>query len=113
MQCECGELARQLTIQSSRLFSQISRADVLNYALQNDESSSVACLQKQTDLLTRWTIHSVLSAKDTKEQIALYRKLARVCTKLIELGNYESCSGVVGGLMDFSIQSLPGLREVR
>ncbi|MCJ1473214.1 hypothetical protein MMC13_001865 [Lambiella insularis] len=97
------EMARQLTIKSSRMFCAILPEELV--AIE-EERPNVRAVQKFANDLSHFVTESILQLEDPKKRAKLIKRWVKIATKCLELNNYECVMEIHASLTNTAIYRL-------
>ncbi|KAI9793535.1 MAG: hypothetical protein M1816_007968 [Peltula sp. TS41687] len=100
------ELARQLTLEASRLFRSIVPEELLAQEWTKKSQSisdNVKAMIRSTTNLTLWVSQSILAGEEVKRRSVILKHWVKVANFCLELRNYDSLMAIMGALDSASI----------
>ncbi|KAJ9066166.1 hypothetical protein DSO57_1012156 [Entomophthora muscae] len=92
------EIARQLTIMDSNYYNKIKPTEFLNKAWsRKDNNGYVNIMTEMSNKVTRWVADSILTRKDTRKRVTMYRHFVAVMEKCHQLNNFNSLMSILAG----------------
>ncbi|KAI0235731.1 hypothetical protein L0F63_005550 [Massospora cicadina] len=92
------EIARQLTIMDSNYYNKIKPTEFLNKSWsRKDNNGYVNIMTEMSNKVTRWVADSILTRKDTRKRVAMYRHFVAVMEKCYSLNNFNSLMSILAG----------------
>lgn len=92
------EIARQLTIMDSNYYNKIKPTEFLNKAWsKKDTNGYVNIMTEMSNKVTRWVADSILTRKDSRKRVMMYRHFVAVMEKCHQLNNFNSLMSILAG----------------
>jgi len=110
------EIARQLTLLSSRVFRDIKPKELvnLNWSKKGGPSKApnVFTMIQRCNLVCRWGQHRILSQEDPKQRSQIISTLARIAYECMQLQNYNDAKAILGCLNSAPVFRLEGTKAL-
>jgi hypothetical protein len=109
------ELARQLTLIESRLYSQIRSPECLNKAWSDkrlSEAPNIKEMIRKTNQITGWVADSILAESDIKKRCAVMKHFIHVAEKCRMMNNFNTVMAILAALNSSPIHRLKRTKEM-
>mmetsp|Transcript_37259 Transcript_37259/g.64025 ORF Transcript_37259/g.64025 Transcript_37259/m.64025 type:complete len:750 (-) Transcript_37259:39-2288(-) len=107
------EIVSQITLIEAKLFMEIPLDEFMDKNWENiQKSPHLANFHTFSNKIFSWVIDTILSGKDTKEQISRYTKFIKIAEQLNYMHNFNSCVSVLGGIESASVSRLKQLKNI-
>jgi hypothetical protein len=100
------EIAKQLTIRLSSIFSQMKISELLNQAWLKNKDGMVGQMVGMFNTVASWVTTTVCFEHQLKKRVELVIKFIKIAKKLRDLNNFHLVTAIVSGLNHFAVSRL-------